>query len=177
MPTPIVCVGIAEIDSKLVEHVGGVESLLDVGCGIWPQTVFRINRHVALEPYPPYAAIARAKGVEVYEHDACQGLPFPDASFQLVWLGDVIEHLTKEDGGRLFNDARRVASLGVVVRTPLGFQPQTGDAWALGGEHWQLHRSGWRPDEFDSERVWIHYPEDCKQGWFVSFSRCRHTAL
>ena len=43
----------------------------------------------------------------------------------------------------------------VVVFTPLGFLPQACDpgeidGWGLHGGNWQMHRSGWSPDDFDA---------------------------
>lgn len=172
-----------KINSELRHALGGsVASLLDVGCGIAPQTVVPVvDRHVGLDVYMPYVDLARSKGVEVVVWDLNMvPLPFEDNSLEVVWLGDVIEHLEKPAGMALFNEAKRIASKAVVVRSPQGFEEQNGDAWGLGGDHWQEHRSGWIPEEFGPERIW-RLPAGtipgCASPWFQALVRVDHEAV
>lgn len=168
----VVCKSIAEIDRLTADYVGPAESLLDVGCGIRPQKVIEAARHVGVDIYDPYIERARSAGLDVVRHDVGSGLPFGDNAFEIVWLSDIIEHLEKERGRHLFEEARRVASRGVVVRSPVGFEEQEGDAWGMGGDHWQKHRSGWEPHEFGPEIVWTVPPGvNGKQEWFASFTK------
>lgn len=172
-----------KLNSELCQELGGsVVSLLDVGCGIAPQVVVPVmGRHVGLDVYMPYVERSRAKGIEVVVWDLnITPLPFEDNSFEIVWLGDVIEHLEKVAGAALFNEAKRVASKAVVIRSPHGFERQTGDAWGLGGDHWQEHRSGWDPEEFGPERIW-RLPAGtipgCASPWFQAFVRVGHESI
>jgi len=164
------CRSIKEIDLRLRAHVGRVKTLLDVGCGIRPQRIVDAAVHVGVDVYEPYIEKAREQ-IDVIKHDIRRGLPFSEDEFEIVWLGDIIEHLEKDEGCRLLEEARRVASRGVVVRSPVGFEAQEGDAWGLGGDEWQKHRSGWTPDEFDPEIVWTVPPGVNGSGeWFTSFT-------
>ena len=76
-----------------------------------------------------------------------------DKSVDTIFLLDVIEHIEKEEGKALLQDALRVARVQVVVFTPLGFMPHeahdTPSDWGdiLHGSN-QEHLSGWTPQEF-----------------------------
>jgi len=127
--------------------------LLDVGCGLRPQTMVKSKRHVCLEPHGEYADALVAQGYEVIREKAPEGLIKAD----IIMALDVIEHMEKEDGLKFID---RCMELGkqVVIFTPLGFMPQeeTGpvDGWGLQGQEWQRHRSGWLPEEFPG---WTHF--------------------
>lgn len=64
--------------------------------------------------------------------------------FDLVILGDVIEHFEKEDGYRLIEKLFE-HSKNIIVSTPFGFIPQ--GAWA--GNEKEIHRSGWTQEDFE----------------------------
>ena len=121
------------------------ETLLDVGAGIRPQTLIACRRHVCAEPHGPYADVLTAHGYEVIESPA--PFVFDAVEADTVCFFDVIEHMERADGLRSLEKARATARQ-VVVFTPLGFMEQEGDAWGMGGEFWQKHRSGWTPDDF-----------------------------
>lgn len=125
------------------------DSVLDVGAGIRPMTWFQPVRHVCVEPFGPYADVLRAAGIDVIHATALDALDrLGDGAFDAVYLLDVIEHMTRADGLLALAAACRVARRQVVVFTPDGFLPQNGDAWGLGGEYWQTHRSGWSAADF-----------------------------
>jgi hypothetical protein len=67
---------------------------------------------------------------------------------EAIFLLDVIEHMEKEEGKRVIELAQQVAQRQIVLYTPYGFMEQTHDKWGLGGDEWQIHRSGWVPEEF-----------------------------
>lgn len=131
-------------------------TILDIGCGIRPQTVHE-GVTVGLEPCAEYREwLARCiPDMAVVEGSALDALPlFGEDSFDHVTILDVIEHLTREDGIQLIADACSIARASVTVYTPIGFLPQHPapdgtDAWGLHGGEWQTHRSGWTPDDFD----------------------------
>ena len=87
---------------------------LDVGCGggIMAEEVARMGFHVVgVDPSAQSIATARAHaasaGLDIeYVEGAGERLPFPDASFDLVYCCDVLEHV--DDLGRVLAEAARV---------------------------------------------------------------------
>lgn len=133
-----------------------VHSLLDIGPGIRPQTLIDCNTHLCFEPYDEYASILRGEHprllvIQGTWADAVRVVPA--GSVDTVVLLDVIEHLRKDEGRRLLDATIAIARCQVVVFTPLGFMPQgeteDKDAWGLSGTDWQVHRSGWTPEDFE----------------------------
>lgn len=160
----------------LVQH--GIWSCLDLGSGLAPQEVIPVTRHVCVDAHQAYLdkVSVERPAVECVRLDLADNLPFEDREFCLVWLGDVLEHLERLDGERLLAEARRCARRFVVVRSPLGFLPQEGDAWNMGGEHWQKHRSGWTPEDLGPGLVetWVVPPNvipGCTTPWFQAMIR------
>lgn len=138
------------------------QTILDVGVGIRPQTLLEVHTHICVEPFEPYLERLR----EDYGDDPKlvllnatwdQVMPLlPDRSVDSVVALDVIEHLKRREGRRLLVEAVRVARRQVVIFTPLGFLPQSYskdefDAWGMGGTRWQIHRSGWWPEDFPTD--------------------------
>jgi SAM-dependent methyltransferase len=87
-----------EIISRFVVH-GAVRLAIDVGAGVGEDLVSVRSAHpqarvVALESYPPYAALLREAGHEVFacdiEHDR---FPFDDESVDLVVANQILEHV------------------------------------------------------------------------------------
>ena len=149
------------LDRAAAVLVRQVECILDIGPGIRPQGFFRPRIHLCAEPHAEYVRIL---------HDSLRGEPvvvlhatgqdvvrlLPDRAVDSVFLLDVIEHMEKKAGAELLAECERVADTQVVIFTPLGFvhqayEPGEADAWGLDGAAWQTHRSGWTPEEFDTE--------------------------
>lgn len=120
-------------------------TIFDVGAGIRPMNWYRPAHHICIEPHKPYADRLTAAGFEVRNARALDVLGSETAG--AVYMLDVIEHMTRETGLACIEAAMRYA-LQIVVFTPIGFLEQHGDAWGMGGEYWQEHRSGWLPDDF-----------------------------
>jgi hypothetical protein len=69
---------------------------------------------------------------------------FVPGAVDLVTLIDVLEHFSYEDAVEVLRQAETVAQRRVMVLTPRGSFPQEGhDAFGLGGEDLQRHRSTW----------------------------------
>ncbi len=124
-------------------------TVLDVGCGVespLSQLRLRFDRSVGVDAFAPALAASQAAGrhddyvqsdvLRLNEH-------FADNSFDAVVALDLIEHLRKSEGLQLLQSMERIARRRVVVFTPTGFLEQG----AYGGNEWQIHRSGWTPEE------------------------------
>jgi hypothetical protein len=129
--------------------------VLDVGAGIRPMAWYAPAEHICVEPFAPYAERLEAAGYMVLRATALQALRSIEGPVDAVYMLDVIEHMDKPEGLHVIELAKTHARQ-IVVHTPHGFQPQTGDVWGLGGEFWQEHRSGWTPDDFPGWAIHLH---------------------
>ncbi len=94
--------------------------LLDIGCGAG-NMIHHLSRYgqvkgVEIDPRP--VAVAQQRGYDVEQGDACQGLAYEDASFDVVSALDVIEH--NEDDLSILREAFRVLKPGgyVIISVP-----------------------------------------------------------
>ncbi len=127
-----------------------VDFVVDIGAGIRPMQWYAPKRHLCVEPFGPYADVLVENGVEVVRQTAAAGLRDLKESggCDAVYMLDVIEHMAKPTALDAIGLAVEVARKQVVIFTPYGFMRQTEDAWGMGGETWQTHRSGWLPSDF-----------------------------
>lgn len=135
--------------------------VLDVGCGIRPQTYVEPKVLIGVDAHDEYLAILRERFAGTRTILIQGRVPdclelFPDRSVDTAFLLDFIEHLEKDDAARAIRECERIARKQVVIFTPLGFMPQVEDesgrdGWALRGGQWQMHRSGWTPEDFDGD--------------------------
>ncbi len=137
-----------------------ISTVLDIGPGIKPQWLVQAKTHVCVEPYREYAErLAREHpGFIILNCTWAEAVDLlPPDSVDTIVLMDVIEHLEKEEGTALLAATVALARGQVVVHTPLGFMPQgeneKKDAWGLDGTEWQIHRSGWLPEDFPGWEV------------------------
>lgn len=133
--------------------IADVDTVLDVGAGIRPQTIVACKRHICMEPHGEYAAILESNFFEVIRSAAPGGFGLAPPNIDSVVMLDVIEHMTRDEGIEAIRIARTIARRQVIVFTPLGFLPQSGDAWGMHGDYWQAHRSGWTPADFAGWRT------------------------
>jgi SAM-dependent methyltransferase len=87
-------------------------NLLDVGCGAG-NMIHHLGRYgqvkgVEIDPRP--VAVARERGYDVEQGDACQGLAYNEASFDVVTALDVIEH--NQDDLSILREMHRVLAPG-----------------------------------------------------------------
>lgn len=92
--------------------------VLDIGCHRGDLTLRVAARvgttHVAgLELMPEHVEVARRRGIDAVRGDVDEGLPFPDASFDVIHANQVIEHVRRTD--RFLSEVRRVLAPGGVV--------------------------------------------------------------
>jgi SAM-dependent methyltransferase len=124
--------------------------VLDVGCGSHSQLVnlrSKISRLTGIDVYPPALDEARQSGAfdELVEGPVQElGRLFAADTYDVVAAIDVLEHLDENDGAQLLEAMTRIATDRVVVLTPNRFVPQG----EVGGNPWQVHRSGWTPAQF-----------------------------
>lgn len=94
--------------------------ILDIGCGAGNMMhhLARYGRVRGIELDPRPVQIAQARGYDVRQGDATKQIPFPNASFDLVTVLDVIEHVDAE--GALLGEAYRVLRPGghLLLTTP-----------------------------------------------------------
>lgn len=135
---------------------GTINGVLDVGCGLSVKSQFmsNVNHIVALDIYEPYLEQARRQAerddIIYMKHDARQLSDlFLPRSFDIVLLQDVIEHFEKHQALDVIAQAEAIARRAVIINTPHGFFKQDIDTWGMGGDYWQMHRSGWSMSELD----------------------------
>lgn len=155
--------------TNTIEHIfgahyphGKVKSVLDVGCGLALKSQFiKADMRVGVDIHRPYlergslqvkADVAETL-VLINDDVLCLDQRFLPKSFDVVLLLDVIEHFDKATGYHLLHMCEQIARVAVCVETPLGFVPQNMDILGMGGAHWQTHRSGWTPQDFQGYHV------------------------
>lgn len=153
----------SEIKAAAMEAMLPARVLVDIGCGIVPQTYVKSLVHVCCEPFLEYVSLLRSNlnpiknTVYIIEQMTWRDVVehFPEKSVDTVILVDVIEHLEKEEGADLLRKTENIARNQVIIHTPLGFLPQYHpdgkDIWGLNGGAWQEHKSGWLPEDFEGD--------------------------
>lgn len=73
----------------------------------------RYGHITGIEVDPRPATVARSRGYDLCQADAARGVPFPDASFDLVTALDVIEHV--DDDAAILREAQRLLRPRVIL--------------------------------------------------------------
>ena len=163
-----------ELIAIVPKKLKGANVVLDIGCGILPQSLVRAQVHICCDPFGEYVALLQRTLVSEWDRtyiilqaswaDVVE--LFPPKSVDTVFLMDVIEHVEKDEALRLLRITETLARKQVAVYTPLGFLPQSHpdgtDAWGLHGGAWQEHKSGWEPKDFG-------------ESWDIYAARVYHT--
>lgn len=150
--TPGDRVGLAVLDF-IARHQPRVG--LDAGCGIGEYSGLYaewLDRLDVVDAHEPYIVATKrrlqARTNVSYHVGELPGwlTTFAPFTWDAAFCVDVLEHLEKPDALDLLANLV-ITARHVLVFTPAGFMPQETDAWKLGGEHWQKHRSGWTAEE------------------------------
>ncbi|MGD0817567.1 MAG: class I SAM-dependent methyltransferase [Methanomassiliicoccales archaeon] len=144
--------------------VRATSTVLDIGCGIRPQDFFEPDIHICLDPHEEYLnhlaknlTNEKKRHVMTIKGDwALAPKIFPSRSVDSLFLLDIIEHVDKEQAIQFLKECEDLVREQIVIFTPLGFLPQeleeSGlDGWGLHGGEWQVHRSGWMPEDFGDQ--------------------------
>lgn len=134
-------------------------TMIDVGCGVNPQTWLNAEHVVCIEPHPMYYKVLSEKygknpAYELYNVEWPVLQVISDKAADLVIAVDFIEHLPRVDGLVFIRNALRIARQQVAIFTPWGPYPQDYDDptkldfKGIPGLHWQTHQSAWRPSDF-----------------------------
>jgi len=126
------------------------ESVLDVGTGLMSSLELVPCRvKLGLDAHRPYLEHRRVTGAVPVNASAAElERLFVPGAVDLVMLIDVVEHFTPDEARDVLRQAEAVAARRVVLFTPRGEFPQDGfDAFGLGGEELQRHRSSWEPND------------------------------
>lgn len=118
-------------------------SVLDVGAGAGTYSKLLHaapagTKVTALEIYRPYVA-------EFGLHDIYDRVIVADvrrrklAGYDVIILGDIIEHMSEEDAAKVWVKARKAARKAVFASIPLGVHPQD----AVNGNEHECHVSSW----------------------------------
>jgi len=131
----------------LLEMLGSKSTtMLDVGTGLMDSLdLFPCRVKVGLDAHRPYLEHRRQRGAVPINADALRlGELFVQGAVDLVTLVDVVEHFEENVAREVLRQAEAVARRRVVLTTPRGLFPQDShDAFGLGGEELQRHRSAW----------------------------------
>lgn len=153
-----------ELNKEIWKYVKSADTVLDIGCGLRPQTFFKPDIHYCGEPCEEYYRVLVKKyknnNSVVVINDTAQNIvkQFGENSVDSIFMLDVIEHLPKADSKKVIKECQKLARKQVIIFTPLGFMKQEyangeKDAWGLRGQYWQTHKSAWGVQDFDSK--WI----------------------
>jgi hypothetical protein len=98
-----------------------------------------------IEGYAPYITDAhRYIYTNIYIGDFCELIKTAD-TYDVVFMGDVLEHVPKEKAYELLDNCLAKANKAVILTTPLGFCKQD-DAC---GNEFERHQSGWEAADFE----------------------------
>ena len=147
--------------NELRRSLEGCRTVLEVGCGVdSPMQFLRSELHLeGLDIHQPALDACLTKGFVKKGHlGSALDLAdrFSPNSFDAVVALDLIEHVAKEDGHKVLTMAEQVARRRVVVFTPNGFVPQSGDE-----NPWMEHKCGWEASEFED----LNYAVRGINGW------------
>lgn len=136
------------------------KSLLSLCCGVGLELAFlQTPNVVAVDLYDKYLDQVKERcpqATTVHSAALEYTKEQPDNSFDVISIIDGIEHMPKEVGLALIPEMKRVCKEKILLFTPQGpgkdgyLKNEPHNAWGVeGGDHFQLHQSGWTADELE----------------------------
>jgi hypothetical protein len=147
-------------------------SVVDVGTGLMHSLErSRVQVRIGLDAHRPYLENRRVEGAVPLNASALSLTDlFVDGAVDLITAIDVIEHFEPADAHELLSQAERVAAKRVALFTPRGHFPQDDhDAYGLGGEELQRHRSTWEPEDLTARGYRVVVLRQFHGPWNPSF--------
>lgn len=142
-------------------------TIADVGCGL--ATASRrlpCKKLLAVDIYEPYLEIINKRKDKHVETICLNIREFPDyirkynLKIDIALLGDVIEHLEKEDALKLIKGLKETINKRIIIFVPVGICPQDEDPWGFNNPY-HKHLSQWRPADLEQlgfkVEVWEKY--------------------
>lgn len=134
----------------VAKEIEPTDTVLDLGCGNLITTGRLGAIHLAVDAFLPYLDAIKASGPTMLSVLPGAVHRFPDKSYDVVLLLDVIEHLPEECHEEVILGAERIARKRVMVYSPEGMMPQEAwDAWDLGYNEYQRHVSATSAGAFE----------------------------
>lgn len=132
------------------QELGELNAVIDIGCGtgFFGQTFNKPKRFklIGIDLFEPY--LKKAKSSRTYDItqivDLNHKLPYSNKAFEAVVCLQTVEHLKKNDGIRLLNEAERIAKNKVIITVPVGQCIQE----SYDNNKLQEHLSTWTVSEF-----------------------------
>lgn len=124
--------------------------ILEVGCGKG-KLMHTINLHgsvffrVGVDVFLPYIKCHKKKIYDECIVADIKHLPFRTGAFDVILCVHVIEHLPENDGLKVIRNLEEIACRQLIISTHVGFSTQD---HATDSNAFQIHRSGWSPNEF-----------------------------
>lgn len=149
-PGPVVRAHPVALRSLLRALSGDCRSVVDVGTGLMGSLeLVSCPVKIGVEVHRPYLEHRRVPDAVPVNASAMElEKLFVPGAVDLVTLIDVLEHFAPDEAREVLRQAEAVARRRVVLFTPRGEFPQDGfDAFGLGGEQYQRHRSSWQPED------------------------------
>jgi len=105
-------------------EISNEDTVLDLGCGICnPIKNIKCKHITGVDIFEGYRPLAEKILNEFKVADVTK-IDFPDKSFDVILILDLVEHLNYEDAVKLIEKAEKWAKKKVIVFTPIGFLEQ-----------------------------------------------------
>lgn len=150
----------------------GCVSVLDVGTGLMHSLEdLPCPVKIGLEAHRPYLEHRRIPEAVPVNASALElEAIFVPCAVDLVTMIDVLEHFEPADAHGVLRQVESIARRRVLLFTPRGDFPQQGhDAFGLGGEELQRHRSQWEPEDLTERGYRVVVLEGYHGPWNASF--------
>ena len=143
----------ADFTAQLIAS-GEVKTALDIGCGTRSHlSQFRPSvQTTGLDAHADAIDLAKQRNIHDHYIQANILSDNLDATFDLVTLFGLIEHLPKASGLDLLDRVERLSAKFILLETPHGFVPQGPEF----GNEFQRHHSGWFINEFEGRGYTVH---------------------